>query len=66
MRTTNMAIRCVKKKRAMETPLREARVAGPQLRLETGRGSINVRKASGEETTIVPGHSERAESAESA
>jgi len=28
--------------------------AGPQLRLDTGRGSINVRKASGEETTTFP------------
>jgi Putative adhesin len=27
---------------------------GPELRLETGRGSVNVRKASGEETTTFP------------
>jgi hypothetical protein len=27
---------------------------GPQLRLETGRGSVTVRKASGEETTTFP------------
>lgn len=27
---------------------------GPQLRLETGRGSVNVRKASGDETTTFP------------
>jgi hypothetical protein len=28
--------------------------AGPQLRLETGRGSVTVRKASGDETTTFP------------
>jgi hypothetical protein len=28
--------------------------AGPELRLETGRGSITVRKASGEDTTTFP------------
>jgi hypothetical protein len=28
--------------------------AGPQLRLDTGRGSINVRKASADETTTLP------------
>ena len=27
---------------------------GPELRLETGRGSVNVRKASAEETTTFP------------
>ncbi len=27
---------------------------GPELRLETGRGSVTVRKASGEETTTFP------------
>ncbi|HTC87942.1 MAG TPA: DUF4097 family beta strand repeat-containing protein [Bryobacteraceae bacterium] len=28
--------------------------AGPQMRLETGRGSVTVRKASGDETTTFP------------
>ena len=32
----------------------ESTGGGPELRLETGRGSVNVRKASGEETTTFP------------
>ena len=44
--TTNMAIRCTKRQSGHGATIAGSTGGGPQLRLETGRGSITVRKAS--------------------